>query len=73
MVVKGNDIRGSEEARAVNKGLKQKELDDSLLWIGLALSVFVGYMVGSWIGSFTVGFIAFMVFFAALGYWYYKE
>jgi predicted lipid-binding transport protein (Tim44 family) len=77
MAVRGthnrDDIRGSDEARSVNKGLKQKELDDSFLTGGLIAGGFAGVIVGSLFGSWIVGGIVFFIFFALLGYWYYKE
>jgi hypothetical protein len=67
-----DDIRGSDEARSINRGLKQKEVDDSILNGGLVLSIIVSVIVGMnthWI----VGAILFFVVFCILGYWYYKE
>jgi hypothetical protein len=68
-----DDVRGSDEARSISRGMKQKELDDSLLSGGLALAAFFAFMAGMATSSWIVAGIVFFVFFAGLGYWYYKE
>lgn len=64
--------RGSADARAVTRGLKEKEYHDTLLGCGgfLALCLSVGAGVAlHWI----VGVIIFFVLFGLLSHWYYKE
>jgi hypothetical protein len=74
MAVKGkNDIRGSEDARAINRGMKQKDVDDSLLSVGLTVAGFIGFLVWVGTGSFILGGVVFFILFSALGYWYFKE
>lgn len=60
--------KGTPTAKAVSKGLKQKELHDSISAISLILLIIVSVSVGGYAGI--VIFIAGLV---GLVYWYYKE
>lgn len=69
----GASDRGSADARAVTKGLKQKELDD---FTQKALSFFalvVGVIVGVIFQSFWAGVATVLIGAALIGFWYYKE
>lgn len=64
--------RGTVDARAVAKGLKQKELEENNLKVGGAIlligACFLGYYTGFWVGA-----ISFIVIFGILVAKYNKE
>jgi len=60
--------RVSSTARAVSKGVKQKELDDSISKISLILLIIVSFAIGGYFGA-----IIFITGLIGLIYWYYKE
>jgi hypothetical protein len=73
--------RGSSDARAVTKGLKEKEYHDQMIgcggFVGLVAAIAVGYWLASKLHSsavgWTVGIIIFFGVIALLGKWYWKE
>lgn len=70
---KGSIASGTKDARAVNKGLKQKELDDFSMnlmgFLALVVAIIVGLTTKSWGWGFGV-FVVLVIFIAK---WYYKE
>jgi len=64
--------RGSPDARAVSRGLKQKEYDDKAVGclgiLALIPAVFLGVLI-HWIS----GVIAWVILVALIGSWYWKE
>jgi uncharacterized membrane protein YvbJ len=63
----------SADARAVNKGLKQKELDDFKMGCLGVIAFIFALIVGATSKSFFWGVITFVVFAALGSRWYYKE
>ena len=67
----GNN-RGSPDARAVSRGLKQKEYEDKAVGclgiLSFIPAVFLGVLI-HWI----VGIIVWLVLVALIGSWYWKE
>jgi hypothetical protein len=62
----------SADARAVTRGLKEKEAHDSLLGCGGLVALLISVGVGTslhWIA----GVVVFVVLCILLGYWYNKE
>jgi hypothetical protein len=68
----GGGAKGSSSARAVSKGLKQKEVDDSANGCMMFLAIVVSVVVGSYT-HWLAGLVLFLVLAVAIAYWYYKE
>lgn len=74
-------FRGTSDARAVSKGLKEKEAQDSVFGCGgllvLAISIFLGIKISSATDSSLIGWIVGILIFGIgaikLGNWYWKE
>lgn len=64
---------GSANARAVMKGLKQKELHDFTQGLLGLFALGGASLVGAIFHSFAVGLILFIVFIVLIAKWYYKE
>lgn len=64
--------RGSADARAVAKGLKQKELEDNTMGCYGFLALVAAAAVGAYT-HWMVGVILFIVFIIIICKWYYKE
>jgi hypothetical protein len=74
--------RGSADARAVTRGLKEKELHDSILKAGVVLGAIAGIAV-AWFASNSMGVtgdtlwwvagITMVVVWVGFGLWYWKE
>lgn len=64
---------GSAGARAVTRGLKEKELHDSartfFSFLALVVSAIAGYALQSWFAFFGVLFACIVL----IGIWYYRE
>lgn len=73
--------RGTPDARAVTKGLKEKEYHDFLLGCGTVLALVIAIPVGCVVGVSTdsskngwaAGIILFLGIGMLFGAWYYKE
>lgn len=67
----GFSEKGTSDARAITKGLKEKEFHDitynTMVWVILAISISLGLL--HWI----IGVTVFLVLICLLGKWYYKE
>jgi len=63
----------STDAKAVTKGLKQKEIDDIGYNIGIFFSLIGGIILGSMFKNFWIGLIAFLVFGGIAWKNWYKE
>lgn len=70
---KVSSLDPSATAKAVNKGIKQKELDDFWMrfWGGIAF--IIALIIGIAAKSFWWGFIIFVVCAVISSRWYYKE
>ena len=69
----GAHQRGSSDARAVTKGLKEKELHDSVFNV-LAFLLLVASGATWWLtGSWVYGLVVLVAGMIPVGWWYYKE
>ena len=69
----GNKIDGSTSARAIAKGIKQKEYADWSLGFSGILSLIISCMLGGIFQNVWVGVVIFIVFMVYFGHKYYKE
>jgi len=69
---RGDQSRGSREARGVARGLKQKKLDDAMLTLGGLVAIAIGIASGIWV-HWIVGMVAFVALMVLLTFWYYRE
>ena len=70
----GGDIgqKGSADARAVARGLKEKQYSDSMVGCGGFIGILVSVAVGVWL-HWIAGVIVFIIIVGLLGKWYWKE
>jgi hypothetical protein len=64
--------KGSADARAVNRGLKQKEADDFAAGFGMLILIISCCVLGSWT-HWIIGWGCFFAGLAWLTSWYYHE
>ena len=64
--------KGTSGARAVTKGLKEKELDDSFINIGLVAIFIIAYFLGTRL-HYVVGIVFFIIALAKIITYYFKE
>jgi len=65
--------RGSQEARAIAKGLKEKELQDSIKNFLMGGAFVIAIILGLVFHSFWIGLIVLIVIAIPITKWYYKE
>ncbi len=65
--------RGSVDARAVARGIKEKESQETLMGCGTFLALVAAVAVGVWSGSWLFGALIFFAAMVPLAGWYYKE
>lgn len=70
---KSMSFNASDQARAVAKGIKEKEFQDTLLAALGIFALFVSGVLGFAFTSWTIGIITFVLFIFAISVWYYKE
>lgn len=76
----GSEERGSSDARSINKGLKEKELDDVglnvllfLVFVGsVVVAALVGAVLGVW-GGIIAFFVTLILGIVRVNAWYYQE
>lgn len=66
------DDRGSADARAVTRGLKQKQFDDQAIGCLGFIALIIAVALGVWV-HWAVGVVVFLVLAVIFGRWYWRE
>lgn len=64
---------GSADARAVTRGLKQKDADDETRGVLMVLSLFTSILLSYFLSNVAIGIFAFLVLFILACVWYHRE
>ena len=64
--------RGSADARAVSRGMKQKQFDDQAMGCLGFIALIIAVALGVWV-HWAVGVVVFVVLAVVFGRWYWRE